>query len=275
MPVAVRRRERGQALVEFALVAPTFFMLIFSFMFLAMANYDWLAYEGVARASADAGINAVGPVSARFASDPVLVFSTKGITVGSKGYVDLTRKTAPLGLFTQDKSCNRLTLNATPANLGWDWGCRYKASTGAANAGSGSGFVNSAGISSSGRLGIDGPLTIAAATARQRMNDTVLGGVPSDLKITVCYAIKSAAGSPTCIYTASAGADGVAHDFTMAAGKGASSAAPTYIVVRIQSTRPIIPMFGFAVSIDVTNVQSIDLFLPSSCPVGNATCGGV
>ena len=264
MPTRARRRGRGQALVEFALVAPVFFMLIFSFMFLAMTRYDWLAMEGASRASTDAAVNSVGPVSARFAADPVLVFPTAGIKIGSTAYTDLTRKTAPVGLFAQDTSCNRFALNATPADLGWDWGCRYSAGSGTPVIGSGSGQVKN------GAPGINGPLSVATATAAAKMKDLVLGGVPSDVRITACYAVADAKGVPACVYSASAGADGVATITGKVAGS--SSAAPTYIITRIQSSRPIVPMLGFSVSLDVTDVRAIDLFLPSSCPAGQATC---
>jgi hypothetical protein len=266
MPTRARRRGRGQALVEFALVAPTFFILVFSFMFLSMARYDWLAMEAASRASTDAAVNSAGPASARFAADPVLVFPTAGIKIGSTAYTDLTRKTAPVGLFAQDKSCNRFALNATTANLGWDWGCRYNADSGKAIGGSGSGFVKP----DVGGLGINGPLSVATATAAAKIKDLVLGGVPSDVRITVCYAVADARGVPACVYSATAGSDGKATILGMVAA--GNSAAPAYIITRIQSSRPIVPMLGFSVSLDVTNVRAMDLFLPSSCPAGQATC---
>jgi hypothetical protein len=51
-----RRRDRGQALAEFALIAPVFFILIFGIIDVARLYHSWVTIQGAAREGARYGV---------------------------------------------------------------------------------------------------------------------------------------------------------------------------------------------------------------------------
>lgn len=117
------RRARGQALVEFALVAPIFFITILVALQLFTWAYDKQVLSRAVRIGATAGNEAMAPVNFRFALDPVLA------TVYEPGLTDLVFTPLPGTAETCRKAAN--TNNSTvAARLGWDWGCVYDPLTG-------------------------------------------------------------------------------------------------------------------------------------------------
>lgn len=176
------RKRRGQALLEFGLVAPLFFFVVLAGCQLFVWTYDQQILARSVRVGATAGNEAMSPINYIFGVDPHLATPYIGAildpnAVSAAAFADLTTS----------KSCreeiNQITQSATANNLnprlGWDWGCLYNPLSGA--------LLDGVSTNTIGPSPIAGPLTKSIQSAYDEFKNDYIGPFDSG-SISSCYA---------------------------------------------------------------------------------------
>lgn len=260
---ARRAIARGQALVEFALVMPVLFMVIFAFILLATFSFNKSVIDQAAGTGARAGNDAMFAINSRITD------TTKpNISMLLTPYPYSTRTTAygpyPAGssnaacLKTRNRSLGNPYATTYPSKIGWDWGSR------------GCGVIS------------DNLLRAPLDAAVRRAQDGVTGlliGPRGGISVSACYA--NSVG--TCLMTVAGVGGGITY-----AGVTSTTAAPSFIKVDVAVTAirlADIPLVDAAVPPSVTFRSSslvvIDRFLPACpAPTGSGTpaagsCGAI
>jgi len=170
------RKRRGQALLEFALVAPLFFLVVLAGCQLFVWTYDQQILARSVRVGATAGNEAMSPLNYIFGLDPHL--ATPYLPgVSNAAFADLTTSKACR------EAINQITQSATTNNLnprlGWDWGCLYDPLSGD--------LLDGHSTNTIGPAPIAGPLTKSIQAAYNEFKNDYIG--PFDAgTISACYA---------------------------------------------------------------------------------------
>jgi len=182
-----RSRRRGQALFEFALVAPLFFVVVLAAAQLFTWSYDQQVGARAVRLGASSGNEAMASVNLRFALDPHLatVYLPGPPPVNEKVFTDLPPDAAACR-----ETTNKIVGGVIPtARLGWDWGCLYNLDTGAASARHGNI------VSGDDAASLRAPLDAALKSAYAELGRLYVGPLSSGT-ISACYAIWDTGLSP-------------------------------------------------------------------------------
>jgi hypothetical protein len=169
-------KRRGQALLEFALVAPLFFFVVLAGCQLFVWTYDQQILARSVRVGATAGNEAMSPINYIFGVDPHL--ATPYIPgVSDAVFADLTVSRGCR------EAINQITQSATANNLnprlGWDWGCLYDPLSGA--------LLDGTNTNTIGPSPIAGPLTKSVQAAYNEFKNDYIGPFDSGT-ISSCYA---------------------------------------------------------------------------------------
>jgi hypothetical protein len=248
-----RLRRKGQALVEFAVVAPVLLMImIFFFQAGAVAYNSHVALGDAARRGLQSGNEQLDAVIRSFARDSLL---TTPVTPGAYNPVfDLRNYARPsdraAAACREGLTGLRTSRADYPSRLGWDWGC-------------------SAGWASLSRA----PLTEAAREAWSSINQGWLGP-RGRITIRACYiarpanpALISAADELMCLITV----DGQAGAWS-SRGNLANQPAPSLLRVTIEAPGVNVNVPGLSLGVfnlSANAVTVVDRFLPP-CPAPEA-----
>ena len=246
-------RRRGQALFEFTLVAPMFFLIVLVAIQLFCWSYDSQVASRAVRVGATRGNEAMAAVNFRFALDPHLAtVYLPGLNEGVFADLPGGSKTAEgWGAAGCREEANKVVGGVIPAaHLGWDWGCIYDVSTGVSAAN------NGVPVAGDAPAALRTPLDTALANAYSELGRFYVGPL-RDGSISACYAVWDAVrAAPDCVLerTATFG-DRLSGPLTLAWGVGVASApllsatttnAPSFLVVSMH--------------VDSLNLQGHDLF---------------
>jgi hypothetical protein len=245
--MSARSRRRGQALFEFSMVAPLFFVIVLVAIQLFCWSYDRQVASRAVRVGATRGNEALAAVNFRFALDPHLA------TVYLPGVNDGVFADLPGGAAACREAASRVTAGVVPATrLGWDWGCLYDVSSGVAAANGGAFTAGDTAAS------LRAPLDTALANAYSELGRFYIGPL-RDGSISACYAVWNAAVSPpgpSCVLerTATFG-NSLSGPLSISWGVGVAKApilsptttnAPSFLIVSMH--------------VDSLNLQGHDLF---------------
>lgn len=269
-------RSRGQALVEFALVLPLLFTIIFAFIVLAVFMVDNSILNHAAISGARVGNGAMGNPPPPFVSlnSQLTNTSTANVTMtltpypfapaSGRAYGPYSTSNAGVtGCLKQRNAASYLTVNGQQYNtntavLGWDWGPR---------------MCGTQVIVTEAQL--TAPLVAAALASDSSVRGLLLGqrGAGTDVVVTACYA--DAAGNCLVSVTLTdtgAGAPAVAMPAYANSVTFRTEAAPSFLKVDASVTVislvdiPLISSFIPAqVTLNAHAIEVLDRFLPA-CP---------
>jgi hypothetical protein len=236
--------RRAQALVEFALVVPVFFTLLFAFLLLAVWRFDASVLDHAADVGARAGNTAMASLNAIWSRTPAISTPNYGAThplsVAIFGPLPSTERDCFLARNAVSGSPNRNLWR-----LGWDWGCDPANAT-----------------------RVRAPLDAAALAPLTALGRLFVGAV-DPVTVTACYLDANARPQLCRTVTRTGGVN----RWTMSGSPDPRTApAPSFIEVRLTATVfrlvsiPLVnSIVGPSIVLRSTSVETLDRFLPA-CP---------
>lgn len=243
-----RALARGQALVEFALVAPLIFMFLFGVLTLSAIAWDGQVADHAARVAAEEANASMGPVNARFAAEPQVA------TAWVQGRNDSAFSNGCRQAASRSERANGQPDTNLARRLGWDWGCLP---------------------GPGGSSDIDQPLRAALDEVAVGLDTGGFIAGTGRSTLTACYAVWNGTAA-TCVYTVTVTNGGAAVIARVSGVARETTFAPSFVIVRVQ-IEALSLAGGPTVMIDREAQVILDRWLPP-CPAGTTalgTCGGI
>lgn len=240
--------RRGQAMVEFAMVAPILFMIMFGFFYLGAQAFNIQSMRHAAEVGTDRMNDEMQPITLVFANDPRTSVAFLG---WNSGAVNNTCRQA----------ANRYNANGEyRRRLGWDWNCGISFSI--------PGMGNRTSLSA-----LSTAMQRAANESWARINAPgFFIGNPRNVTIEVCLAVLNNNGTSSCAYTLRRAPSGV---FSTVAGppNPRTAPAPSFIQISLRSPGPF-TLFGMTPGTSQAQaMRQLDRFLPA-CPAERVVPSG-